>query len=127
MEGTKRLLLYGKPWRRWTEDTEGWCGRNVFAVRRIVATVVVELPATAIPQYVGRRKRHGSEQETLLSLMHLECCELTAGCSKHVCSLIQYNTTKFLTCPTCQFASESEALRRCQKQLRVARFKQASS
>jgi len=41
--------------------------------------------------------------------------------------LIQYNTNKFLTRSTCQFASESGALRwRQKKQLRVARFKQFS-
>jgi len=40
--------------------------------------------------------------------------------------LIQYNTNKFLTRSTCQFASESVALWWRQKQLRVARFKQFS-
>ena len=39
---------------------------------------------------------------------------------------IQYNTSKFLTRPTCQFASESGALRWRQKQLWVAGFKQFS-
>ena len=35
---------------------------------------------------------------------------------------IQCNTNKFLMCPTCQFASESGALRWHQKQLRAERF-----
>jgi len=36
------------------------------------------------------------------------------------------NTIKFLMCPTFQFARKSGALRWCQKQLRVAKFKQFS-
>ena len=67
---------------------------------------------------------------------HLVCiCEYCSNITVHglyrqwlsvIGGEIQYNRNKFITRPTCQFASESRALRWRQKQLRVARFKQFS-
>jgi len=67
-----------------------------------------------------RRDDHRrSQQATVATVNPLECTRNHSATSN-------IHTNKFLTRPTCQFASESGALRWRQKQLRVARLKQFS-